>query len=136
MKFSNLVRCDIIKHQINRFFSSPSGREKAIYLLRRSFINLSEYAHDRMILAIFTLALPSPYNCDQVIGSVSVCKAFAIELDSGCARIFQLTCNVSTHSVSVLTVTQGFFAQYASFCRPPESVTIFFAPFSTTIISK
>src|SRR5579862_2604572 len=51
------------------------------------------------------------------------------------ATKFHPDATVSTHSVSSLNVTQGTESQKASFCTPPESVSIAFALLSSLSIS-
>ena len=50
-------------------------------------------------------------------------RASAAASSSGSTRTFAPAATVSTHSVLGRSVTHGTPSQYASFCRPPESVT-------------
>ena len=50
--------------------------------------------------------------------------------------MFHPASTVSVHSVRSRTVMHGLPAKYASFCTPPESVTIASAFFSRVSISR
>src|SRR5205823_3497798 len=69
-------------------------------------------------------ACPSPYSSGRSAGIVADAMAAGMRCGSSSTRTFAPTTTVSTHSVEGRSVTQGTPYQYASFCRPPESVAI------------
>src|SRR5205823_200525 len=69
-------------------------------------------------------AWPSPYSGGASGGKRACASASASPSGSaGSTRVFAPAYTVSTHSVFARSVTHGMRSQYASFCRPPESVT-------------
>src|SRR5581483_10985610 len=84
--------------------------------------------------AIRSAACPSPYSCGASGGNVAA--ASAAGSSSGSASRFAPAATVSTHSVLGRSVTHGTRSQYASFCRPPESVTTLLAPATRSSISR
>ena len=84
--------------------------------------------------AIRSEAWPSPYRRGGSSGKRAAASAAAS--CSGSTSRFPPAATVSTHSVFGRSVTHGTPSQYASFCRPPESVTTRVAPATRASISR
>src|SRR6266542_2615582 len=67
-------------------------------------------------------AFPSPYRGGRSSGIRASRTASRSASGSSSTSVFAPTSTVSVHSVDGRSVTQGMPYQYASFCRPPESV--------------
>ena len=74
--------------------------------------------------AVRSEACPSPYRTGRNAGIDACSTASTSASGSSSTSVFAPSFTVSTHSVDGLGVTHGTPYQYASFWRPPESVTI------------
>src|SRR5207244_3276560 len=82
-------------------------------------------------------ACPSPYSGGASSGKRASSSARPRPLGSaGSTSVLAPTATVSTHSVDGLSVTHGIRSQYASFWRPPESVTTRVEPATRSSISR
>src|SRR5262249_55280448 len=82
---------------------------------------------------------PSPYSVGASAGKrafVRTSPRLWRSASSGSRRVFAPARTVSTHSVVLRNVTHGSPSQYASFCKPPESVTTRDASASRASISR
>ena len=68
--------------------------------------------------------MPVSVELRQVLGHVRGAHGGDEGAGSASTSTLAPSSTVSTHSVDGRAVTQGTPYQYASFCRPPESVTI------------
>src|SRR5581483_5083221 len=88
-----------------------------------------DVGHDALTLASRAAATrsdacPSPYSGGRSAGIRAFRTASTRASGSSSTSTFAPSSTVSTHSVDGRAVTHGTPYQYASFCSPPESVTI------------
>lgn len=86
--------------------------------------------------SIFAAEFPSPYGRTPLWPTSKSRNAESRASDVGDTSRFQPVSTSSTHSVSVLRVTQGTPWKKASFWTPPESVAMNLACFSSIAMSR